>query len=119
MKIYLLFAALLSATATLARDNGQWAQADPEIKQWFNGLQSVSRVLCCSFADGLRIDDVDWRRTSNEDYPFQVHLEGQWVDVPAAAVVSAKNRVGYAIVWPVMNRGERIAIRCFMAGQEI
>lgn len=101
----------------LARDNGQWAQSDPATKQWFNGLKS-QQGLCCSFADGFRIDDVDWEQTDNPEMPYRVKIEGEWINVPKFAVIEDNNRVGYAIVWPTKGADGKIGIRCFIAGAQ-
>jgi hypothetical protein len=101
--------------AALAHDNGQYAQSDPSIRQWFNSLRS-QKGLCCSFADGRRIDDVDWRQTSDPEIPFQAFLDGVWIDVPKDAVITDGNKVGYAIVWPLQGRDGKTSIRCFIPG---
>ena len=40
-----------------ARDNGQFTNSP--LKQWFDKLAS-GKGLCCSFADGVSVKDVDW-----------------------------------------------------------
>jgi hypothetical protein len=42
-----------------ARERGQFAGANPEIKAWFDTLKS-GKGPCCSDADGSAISDVDW-----------------------------------------------------------
>ena len=41
----------------LVRDDGRYTNSP--LKSWFDRLAS-GKGLCCSFADGLRVDDVDW-----------------------------------------------------------
>jgi hypothetical protein len=41
-----------------ARDRGQFANANPELRAWFNGLKS-QKGPCCSDADGSAISDAD------------------------------------------------------------
>jgi hypothetical protein len=41
----------------LVRDDGRYANSP--LKSWFDRLAS-GNGLCCSFADGFRVDDVDW-----------------------------------------------------------
>lgn len=96
------------------RDDGRYAQVNPEIKQWFNTLTNQKGGLCCSMADGFSVDDPQWDR--NGDH-YRVFLDGQWFDVPEQAVVSGGNRIGRAIVWPVKSEGVTF-IRCFMPGAE-
>jgi hypothetical protein len=51
-----------------ARDlDGHYAQQNPELHQWFNSLAS-DRGLCCSFADGVKVEDVDWDSTAEGKY---------------------------------------------------
>ena len=41
----------------VARDDGRFANSP--LKPWFDRLAS-GRGLCCSFADGFSVQDVDW-----------------------------------------------------------
>ena len=54
----------------MARDNGRFANADPEIKAWFDKLAS-GRGPCCSDADGTAVSDVDWE---SKDGHYRVRL---------------------------------------------
>jgi hypothetical protein len=100
----------------LIRDNGQWVQNSPAIRQWFNTLQSKSGGLCCSFADGQTVEDPDWKLTEKG---YQVYYKSVWMDVPPEAVVQAGNRVGHAVLWPVeAGYPQGTVIRCFMPGAE-
>jgi hypothetical protein len=111
-----LFALGLALLSLLIRDNGQWAQNSPAIRQWFNTLQSKSGGLCCSFADGQTVDDPDWRNTPKG---YQVFYKSVWMDVPPEAVVQVGNRVGHAVLWPVeAGYPQGTVIRCFMPGAE-
>jgi ABC-type uncharacterized transport system substrate-binding protein len=49
---FLIF--LLLCTPALAHD-----PSHPELNEWFNRLAS-GKGLCCSFADGVVVSDVDW-----------------------------------------------------------
>jgi hypothetical protein len=40
-----------------ARDGGRFANSP--LKEWFDRLASRNG-LCCSFADGVSVEDVDW-----------------------------------------------------------
>ena len=83
----------------------------PELNEWFNRLAS-HKGLCCSFADGFAVSDVDWE---SKDGHYRVRLDGAWVDVPDEAVVTEPNRVGRAMVWPIKSY-MGVTIRCFMPG---
>ena len=96
-----------------ANDDGRFA--DSPLKAWFDRLAS-GKGLCCSFADGVSIEDVDWDTTGDADFPYRVRLDGQWVKVPAAAAVTEPNKFGRAVVWPYKDAEGTTQIRCFMPG---
>jgi hypothetical protein len=94
-----------------ARDNGQYASTNPELRAWFDGLRS-GKGPCCSDADGSAVSDVDWESSSGH---YRVRLDGEWVDVPDDAVITVPNRIGRTMVWP-MYRDGKMTPRCFMPG---
>ena len=104
----------------LIADHGQFGKTTPEIKQWFESLQS-GKGPCCSHADGYTISDADWE-SNNGHYRVRIprhpystgDVDMLWVDVPDEAVIKEPNRVGRTIVWPVYSPG--VSIRCFMPG---
>ncbi len=93
-----------------AHDNGQFANSP--LKGWFDSLAS-SKGLCCSFADGVSIQDVDW---DTRDGNYRVRLHGEWIVVPDAAVVTQPNKFGRAVVWPYQDFQGATQIRCFLPG---
>ncbi len=93
-----------------ARDDGRYAH-DP-LKYWFDNLSS-DQGMCCSFADGLSISDVDWEVKNGH---YRVLLHGDWITVPDSAVVTEPNRYGPAVVWPYMDSDGNTNIRCFLPG---
>jgi hypothetical protein len=109
MRIVLVF--LLLCTPALAHD-----PSHPELNEWFNSLAS-RKGLCCSFADGSVVSDVDWE---SKDGHYRVRLEGRWVDVPDDAVITEPNRAGRTMVWPYTadpgTDHPHTEIRCFMPG---
>ncbi len=109
------FAALLAGLASdlgHARDRGQFANSNPEIRAWFEGLKS-GKGPCCSDADGSAVSDVDWQSGNGH---YRVRLDGEWVDVPDNAVITEPNRVGRTMVWPIRDGVGGLYIRCFMPG---
>jgi hypothetical protein len=94
-----------------ARDNGQFAGTNPELKAWFDSLHS-GKGPCCSDADGTAVSDVDWESSSGH---YRVRLDGEWIDVPDDAVITVPNRIGRTMVWP-MYRDGKVTPRCFMPG---
>ena len=103
--------ALLCVSAALARDDGRWANSNPELKKWFDKLAS-KRGPCCSDADGFALSDVDWE---SKDGHYRVRLRGEWYDVADEAVITEPNRVGRTMIWPIKRPG-MIQIRCFLPG---
>ena len=101
---------LLAAAPCGARDDGRFANAP--LKPWFDRLAS-GKGLCCSFADGASIADVDWDTTPEG---YRVRISGAWVDVPSDAVVAEPNRYGPAVVWPYQDMDGVTQIRCFLPG---
>ena len=93
-----------------ARDDGRFANSP--LKEWFDRLASRNG-LCCAFADGVSVQDVDW---DTQEGHYRVRIHGQWLVVPDAAVVTQPNRFGPAVVWPYYDRYGNTQIRCFMPG---
>jgi hypothetical protein len=93
-----------------AHDDGRYANSP--LKAWFDRLAS-GKGLCCSFADGVSVQDVDWDTQGGN---YRVHIDGQWVVVPDAAVVTEPNKFGPAVVWPYKDNEGATQIRCFMPG---
>jgi hypothetical protein len=94
-----LAAALLALASHFghARDRGQYANATPELKAWFEGLKS-GKGPCCSDSDGTAVSDVDWQSHGGH---YLVRLDGEWVEVPDEAVITEPNRIGRTMVWPL------------------
>ncbi len=95
-----------------ARDHGQFANASPELRAWFNALKS-GKGPCCSDADGSAISDADWESGNGH---YRVRIDGAWVGVPDEAVITEPNRVGRTMVWPIRDGVGGLYIRCFMPG---
>jgi len=95
-----------------ARDRGQFAYANPELKAWFEGLKS-GKGPCCSDADGTAVSDVDLESGHGH---YRVRIDGEWVDVPDNAVITEPNRIGRTMVWPIRDGVGGLYIRCFMPG---
>jgi hypothetical protein len=97
------------------RDDGRYATSP--LKSWFEHLSS-KKGLCCSFADGVVVEDPDWMPVSEGAKPrvqYRVRINGPWIDVPDDAVITELNPIGKAMVWVVMG-DFGMSIRCFMPG---
>ncbi len=100
----------LPTRQSYGRDDGRYA--DDPLKPWFDRLAS-GKGLCCSFADGLAIRDVDWDTQGDR---YRVRIDGVWHVVPDDAVVTVPNKYGSAVVWPYRDDTGATQIRCFMPG---
>ena len=100
-----------------AHDDGRYA--DSNLKAWFDGLSSGNGA-CCSFADGVAIEDVDWDmegiNADGTELRYRVRINGDWVVVPPEAVITEPNKFGRAVVWPYQAYGGVTKIRCFIPG---
>ena len=65
-----------------ARDDGRFANSP--LKEWFDRLASRNG-LCCAFADGVSVQDVD---RDTQDGHYRVRIQGEWIKVPDAAVIT-------------------------------
>jgi hypothetical protein len=90
-----LYLTTLVSNQLNARDDGRFANSP--LKPWFDRLAS-GKGLCCSFADGATVQDVDW---DTQDGRYRVRIYGQWIVVPDAAVVTEPNRFGPAVCGPI------------------
>jgi hypothetical protein len=125
MLLAVLFTGCL-AGGGLARDDGRYSGLNPQIREWFENLSS-KKGLCCSFADGISIKDVDWdtgelcgigKASLSPDCSlhYRVRLDGQWIWVPTDAVIEEPNRYGTSVVWPYLDPDGTTKIRCFLPG---
>lgn len=113
---------LVSTTSMIARahDDGRYAQANPELHEWVEGLKS-GKGPCCSDADGSAVADVDWE---TKDGHYRVRIPNKivpgnplvWVEVPDDAVITEPNRLGRTMVWPWYSAISGVQVRCFMPG---
>jgi|HubBroStandDraft_1064217.scaffolds.fasta_scaffold23420_2 hypothetical protein len=128
-----LFSLLALCPATHAHDSSGFWQREHDAgrapdAQWWNGLAS-GKGLCCSFADGERVEDVDWTIVNfcvegpstdevNCRGQYRVRLDGQWIEVPDQALVTERNVYGAAVVWPYTDSEGATQIRCFLPGAQ-
>jgi hypothetical protein len=103
---------MVTAIPAGARDDGRYANSP--LKAWFDQLAS-GKGLCCSFADGVTIEDVDWD-TGSAKGGYRVRLAGVWIEVPETALIKEPNKYGPAVVWPYRDIDGMTQIRCFLPG---
>ena len=78
LAVLALYLTTLVSSQLNARDDGRFANSP--LKPWFDRLAS-GKGLCCSFADGVSVQDVDWD-TQDGHYRVRIsrpknHLTGQ------------------------------------------
>lgn len=110
MRILTLILCAALATAAQARDmDGLSESLSDEQKAWVKGITSQNGVPCCDEADGY---DVQWFITDNH---YVVVIDGETIDVPPEAVITAPSKLLRARVWYVPS-GSGKFIRCFVPG---
>jgi hypothetical protein len=118
----------IGAQLIRVRDNGQYANVDPDIKRWVESLTDHNGVGCCATADGIPLQEPDWEMDASG---YRVKIDGNWHPVPDRAVVNEANRLGHAVVWfywqnqqnsdattdgAAADAGPKLHIRCFLPG---
>jgi hypothetical protein len=105
-----------AATRAPARDQGQYRDIDPALRQWIEALKDKTGHGCCETADGHPAE-YEWDIAGNR---YKVRIEGDWYVVPVEAVIEGPNKLGYATVWYWTSwelDGRKIHhIRCFLPG---
>jgi hypothetical protein len=120
MRAFLAALILCAAIAPAAAGDptGYWAnliaKGEAPPAAWWSSLAS-GKGSCCSNADGVRVEDVDWD-TGGPAGEFRVRLHSAWFVVPDSAVVNEPNRFGPAVVWPYTDVDGATQIRCFLPG---
>ena len=88
LAVVMLWIAVLVPSSLHARDDGRFTNSP--LKEWFDRLASRNG-LCCAFADGVSVQDVDW---DSQEGHYRVRIYGEWFVVPDEAVVTEPNRFG-------------------------
>lgn len=108
-----LLLVLLFCAPALARDNGQFNQASPDIRQWFRDQKSPKTgMICCTEADGNEAQE-DIR--DGHYWTTWPSVSPTWYPVPDELVIRDPNKVGHPVVWIYDEQGV-VKIRCFAPG---
>src|SRR5208282_2776033 len=121
--VFLVVALLLCVLLGLMRHGHAHMHDRADLNTWFNELAS-GKGLCCSFAEGKKVEDVDWDSggpmncvmvgTEQQCHStYRVYLNGKWINVPDNALVTVPNKYGQAVVWPYTDSDGATQIRCF------
>jgi hypothetical protein len=106
-----LICALSIVSIAQARDlEGRYAQSDPRIKGWIEGLTDKNGTSCCDTADGHEVEGWDMGPAG-----YRVKVQGRWLEVPPEALIEGPNLLGYARAWLRYQNGEP-RVRCFIGG---
>ena len=109
----LLLPILVLCAPALARDNGQYSQVSPEIRQWFRDQKNPKTgMICCSEADGNEAQE-DIR--DGHYWTTWPAVAPVWYPVPDEVVIKGPNKIGRPVVWIYYERGQ-MKIRCFAPG---
>jgi hypothetical protein len=108
-----MLALLVLCAPALARDNGQYENVSPDIRQWFRAQKSPrTGGLCCNEADGMYAEE----EIRNGTYWTRFAItRGEWVPVPWDVVIKNPNRNGAPVVWWYFQDG-KLQIRCYAPG---
>lgn len=111
---------VLVTSAALGRDDGRYAQAPADMREWFKSiLVPGSRVACCDISDGEVTTQGIRRGADGNDHWF-VFADDQWIEVPDGRVVNEPNLLGRPLVWlerfPGISGSMIVRVRCFMPG---
>ena len=111
--IRIVLALLVLCLPALARDNGQYNNASPEVRQWFRAQKSPKTGgLCCNEADGIYAEE-DIREGH---YWTRFDLtKGEWMLVPDEVVIRDRNPNGAPVAWWYFQDG-KVQIRCYAPG---
>jgi hypothetical protein len=105
-----------SLSRTSARDNGQWQNVDPKVRQWFREQKSPKTgAICCNESDGTYAEEEIrdghyWTRFEQSN--------GNWILVPDEVVIHDTNRNGAPVVWWFYESGS-LRIRCYAPGGKV
>lgn len=103
---------ILLASGAIARDGGQWAQNDPDVREWYRDLKQPDypNASCCGEADAYWADGIEVKdgrvyaiiTDTRDDGPLKrYHVEiGTRVYVPDHKIRWDKgNPTGHAVVF--------------------
>lgn len=94
-----------------------WAQLSPQQRQWFRQQRKPDTyALCCSEPDvGSDAEIVEEDIRNGEYWVRSPTTRGEWIKVPAHAVLTEPNKFGRPVVWWRWQDGHPVAF-CYSPG---
>jgi len=99
--------------------NARYAQADPELRQWFrNQISPATGIACCSEADGeFAEEEIRYDENGVGHYWTRWSAHPEWMLVPDSVVIRAPNKWGRPVVWWGKDSfSSTFFIRCYAVG---
>lgn len=125
MRLVSIILALCIATSSFAKDDGQWENTDPVIREWYSGLMQPDNpaASCCGEADAYWCDSINVREQktfctitdTRDDGPLhRSHVPvGTEIEIPNHKLKwDEGNPTGHAIVF--LSKGGYVY--CFVQG---
>ena len=96
----------------LAREDGRFADASSEMREWFRAQKSPKTgEYCCDEADGAPAEET----IRNGHYWARWPTVGEWQRVRDDVIIHDPNRRGGPVVWWHYD-GSGIHVRCYVPG---
>lgn len=114
-----LSAAACLASVVGAGEGGRYAEAKPELRQWFRSQVSpATGISCCSEADGeFAEEDIRYDDNGVGHYWTRWSAHPAWMEVPDSVVIRTPNTWGRPVVWWGKDNISNIYfIRCYAVG---
>lgn len=128
MRFVSIVLALCIATSAFAKDDGQWENADPTIRNWYSGLTQPDNpsASCCGETDAYWCDTIHIRgqktfcaiTDTRDDAPLhRRHIDvGTEFEIPNHKLKwNEGNPTGHAIIF--LSKGDYVY--CFVQGTGI
>lgn len=89
---------------------------DGKHDEWMKKLKNGNNIACCVASEAFSVDDPDWE-IHKDNYRVRQSPKHNWIVVNPKEVVTEKNILGVAKVWPTLDAsGTWTSIRCFLPG---
>lgn len=121
MKRLIVLLALLAPAIAHARDNGQWQDADPQVRAWFRSLMQPDNkyMSCCGEADAFESDIFE----QQDGHYVAVITDGKGIIPDGTRIVVPDNKIkwdagnptGHGIIFIGGGRGSALQVYCYIS----